>query len=95
MARYIDADNLIHHDIEDINGDVLDVIHAADIDNAPTVDVAPVRHGRWKELDEEGCYSCSVCGNPWIIIDGTPQDNEMYFCPHCGAKMDEEDKTDV
>ena len=58
------------------------------IDSVPTADVAPVRHGRWEELDEEGCYSCSVCGNPWIIIDGTPQDNEMYFCPHYGAKMD-------
>ena len=54
----------------------------------PAADVSPVRHGRWEELDEEGCYSCSVCGNPWIIIDGTPQDNEMYFCPYCGAKMD-------
>ena len=57
-----------------------------------TADVSPVRHGRWEELDEEGCYSCSVCGNPWIIIDGTPQDNEMYFCPHCGAKMGEKER---
>lgn len=88
MPRYIDADSLIHHDIKDIHGDVLDVIHAADIDNAPTADVSPVRHGHWEELDEEGCYCCSACGNPWIIIDGTPQDNDMNFCPNCGAKMD-------
>ena len=58
------------------------------INYAPAADVAPVKHGYWEELDEEGCYSCSACGNPWIIIDGTPQDNEMYFCPNCGAKMD-------
>ena len=54
----------------------------------PSADVSTVRHGHWKELDEEGCYCCSACGNPWIIIDGTPQDNDMNFCPHCGAKMD-------
>ena len=42
MPRCIDADSLIHHDIKDIHGDIYDVIHAADIDNAPTVDVAPV-----------------------------------------------------
>lgn len=42
MPRYIDADDLIHHDIEDIHGDVLDVIYADEIDNAPTADVAPV-----------------------------------------------------
>ena len=61
------------------------------IDRVPVADVEPVKHGYWEELDEEGCYSCSACGNPWIIIDGTPQDNEMYFCPNCGAKMDGDD----
>ncbi len=25
------------------------------INEAPTADVAPVRHGHWEELDEEGC----------------------------------------
>ncbi len=63
------------------------------VDKIPSADVAPVRHGRWEELYEEGCYSCSVCGNSWIIIEGTPKDNEMYFCPNCGAKMDEKEDT--
>lgn len=58
------------------------------INETPAADVAPVRHGYWEELDEEGCYCCSACNNPWIIIDGTPQDNDMNFCPNCGAKMD-------
>lgn len=102
MPRYIDAEKLEQHfeycisEAYNTNGVTEDFeITLKATKNQPTADVAPVRHGRWKELDEEGCYSCSVCGNPWIIIDGTPQDNEMYFCPHCGAKMDEEDKTDV
>lgn len=58
------------------------------INETPAADVAPVRHGRWEELDEEGCYSCSVCGAEWVTIEGTPKENDMDFCPHCGAKMD-------
>ena len=56
-------------------------------------DVAPVRHGRWIEQEqcEESLYSCSACGAEWITIEGTPKENSMDFCPHCGAKMDEED----
>lgn len=73
----------------------LDDVHIAGamnaIDEMPAADVAPVRHGYWEELDEEGCYCCSACDNPWIIIDGTPQDNDMNFCPNCGAKMDEKE----
>ena len=56
----------------------------------PTADVAPVRHGRWIEQCEESFYSCSACGTEWVTIEGTPKENDMDFCPHCGAKMDEE-----
>ena len=51
-------------------------------------DVAPVRHGYWIEQCEESLYSCSACGTEWITIEGTPKENDMDFCPHCGAKMD-------
>lgn len=51
--------------------------------------------GRWVE-SEYSCgdlvYECSVCHEPWTLIDGTPFDNNMLFCPHCGAKMDMEEK---
>lgn len=50
-----------------------------------------VRHGRWIEqegYDGDVCWDCSVCGESWSLIDGTPADNGMDFCPHCGAKMD-------
>lgn len=59
------------------------------IDEIPTADVAPVRHGHWIEQCEEDLYSCSACGTEWITIEGTPKENGMDFCPHCGAKMDE------
>lgn len=45
------------------------------IDNMPTLDYAPVRHGEWIEG-----LKCSECGN----VDWT----KPNFCPYCGAKMD-------
>lgn len=47
--------------------------------------------GEWIDLDDkwgfEGTFKCSACGELWSLIDGTPQDNGMNFCPNCGAKM--------
>ena len=60
----------------------------------PAADVAPVRHGKWKDeadYDGDSMYVCSECGETWTLIDGTPIDNNMYYCPHCGARMDGED----
>lgn len=56
------------------------------IENAPTVDATPVRHGKW--IDRNGAivapfwerYECSECG----VMSG----NNKY-CPNCGARMDE------
>lgn len=59
--------------------------------NLPPADVAPVRHGRWEERDDGfggTYYHCSVCGEDWCTIDGTPAENGMRYCPQCGAKMD-------
>ena len=56
-------------------------------------DVAPVVHAHWIEVED---YSgtvypeCSRCGLVWWLDEGTAEDNEMYYCPKCGAKMDEE-----
>lgn len=60
-------------------------------------DVQPVRHGRWNEespdaLDGDSVYVCSVCGETWTLIEGTPLDNNMHYCPKCGAKMGEEEE---
>lgn len=53
-----------------------------DIDEAPTVDAEPVKHGRWKIIDFAGSVECSVCGEESYSFSN--------YCPHCGAKMDEE-----
>ena len=57
------------------------------IDNQPTVDAEPVKHGRWIEVSDgsgyvgEPCEACSVCG--------MQTDYPSNYCPNCGAKMDE------
>ena len=70
----------------------LDDVHIAGamnaIDEMPAADVVPVSHGYWIEQCEESLYSCSACGTEWVTIEGTPKENGMDFCPHCGAKMD-------
>lgn len=46
--------------------------------------------GKWIEQEDynlDTYYDCSVCGESWCTIDGTPWDNGMNFCPNCGAWM--------
>lgn len=43
----------------------------------------------WIRFDDSDTYSCSECGVIWELDDGTPKDNEMYFCPKCGKRMDD------
>lgn len=62
-------------------------IFGTQIDFAPTLEVEPVKHGRWEWYDltisfsyiNRG-YMCSVCG--------FKQEDETSYCPNCGAKMD-------
>ena len=96
--RLIDADALqklllpISIDLENEYGSLGGAVSGVmrHIDNAPTVDAAPVVHGRWVfEYWKSGyikrCY-CSECGNP-------PKDAYIptNYCDHCGAKMDRKD----
>ena len=60
------------------------------IDNAPTLDLEPVRHGRWEKRTyiifdtERDGYHCTACRTTW--------DTPTPFCPNCGAKMDLEER---
>lgn len=59
---------------------------------APAVDAEPVRHGEWIlnpcNIYNDATWVCSVCGKEWVLLDGTPHDNQMDYCSHCGARMD-------
>ena len=55
---------------------------------APTIDVAPVRHGQWVSVPYKLARVCSVCNRdePYKFAD---IDADVYdYCPNCGAKMD-------
>lgn len=59
------------------------------IDTLPLADVEEVRHGKWERriVEENGVAEmksvCSECGK-------TNKRYEPPYCPHCGAKMDNE-----
>ena len=55
----------------------------------PTADVAPVVHGRWVDngIPDSMLSGCSVCGF-------TCGSSSFFYCPNCGAKMDESDESE-
>ena len=61
------------------------------IQNLPSAE--PVKHGRWIKEDDyeygENAWRCSKCGEPYILIEGTPKQNKYSYCPNCGADMRE------
>ena len=96
--RFIDANNLIEeireercYNCRNLKYMKCDYCSTADyiymIEDMPTADVAPVRHGRWVEKEKYTfgiMYDCSLCENR-ILDTGHP----WHYCPNCGAKMDE------
>ena len=64
---------------------------------APTVDAVPVRHGHWIMNEDDELY-CSVCGyiasldSDEYFYRGKIRFDDSFYCPNCGAKMDEVSK---
>ena len=52
------------------------------IKDATTIDVEPVRHGRW-ERTSDGAARCTACKRKM-----NPSQYGYAFCSLCGAKMD-------
>ena len=89
MTRLIDADALHESiDTETYRHTYIEQIHSI-IDNAPTIDAEPVKHGKWKYYNYSdinnpyvGLYECTVCKQHEYSV--------RKYCPNCGAKMDKE-----
>lgn len=67
------------------------------LDNAPTIEAEPVRHGEWNKSEDDyyglNIYQCSVCHEEWCFeIDDDVKDLNYHYCPNCGAKMDGKEK---
>lgn len=83
--RLIDADALKKHYAwwEDDRQKLFDSI----VDQQPTVDAVPARHGKWIGYAGTVGAECSLCRKWMDVLQGTA---EMNYCPNCGARMDEE-----
>ena len=43
----------------------------------------------WTDMDDDyGGWETS-CGEAFCLVDGTPRENKMHFCPYCGRKLKE------
>lgn len=56
------------------------------IDDAPTVEAEPARHGQWE--DDPYIWKCNVC-KTWLMLE--QGDADMNYCPNRGANMQEEE----
>lgn len=56
-----------------------------EVDNAPTIDAEPVRHGKWIRHRESLVYviECSVCGQKYF---NPVMQSPGIYCSNCGAK---------
>lgn len=67
-----------------------------------TIDTAPVVHAHWmpehpnKRTGKSYSHKCSGCGRT-VYNNRQVSIKELgyVFCPHCGAKMDEEDEDEA
>lgn len=93
--RLIDADALHAYfkaiPYADLTGDELNwVLRIYDaIDNTPTIDAEPVRHGRWIQSKTVPSYhSCSYCKRAHNMPKSCNVYVLPYYCMDCGTKMD-------
>ena len=56
------------------------------INEQPSADVAPVKHGWWIHDDEWWEFICTSCHK------GIGNIKKYKYCPNCGAKMDGEEQ---
>ena len=70
----------------DFAAEVIETVQDEYLQNAPTVDAAPVVHGEWidgRPYVNSRWKVCSVCH-----CTGPDPQGGFAYCPNCGAKMD-------
>lgn len=89
MPRLIDADALPKYTGYALSANEV----AMAVENAPTVDAEPVRHGHWMENNGRYGWYCSQCKKENNYAYDYNENNVIelqdHYCPNCGAKMDE------
>ena len=59
------------------------------VNNAPTVDAVPARHGKWIRTGRPNIYGgteleCNLCKDRVMVQDVSRE----HYCRNCGARMD-------
>lgn len=104
MSRLIDAEALKTKSIELVkelamesgNADVVigNLAIISVIDDVPTIEAEPVRHGKWIEpVPGDGFPYCSICKHEaldkGLFLNSRLMDwHRTTYCPYCGARMD-------
>lgn len=97
---FVDADNLLKK-MQERYDDLVDEYGYYDnftqgyeealllVENATSIDVQEVKHGRWIGMPIDGYCDCkcSICGEFSRIYSHMKKPRQKY-CPVCGAKMD-------
>lgn len=92
--RLIDADALAekaywhgeHPDVGNPFAEGVEAVDVCDIDEAPTIEAAPVQHGRWEWKDFSGDGSLILYCSECLETEGARETSN--YCHNCGAKMD-------
>ena len=100
MAEYIEREEVLSK-AAPVEGCFSDMVSAYDVAMLPAADVAPVRHGSCEVCRGESVIT-QDCDNGYSIEVDAEQSElavwygdqclavfSIYFCPSCGAKMDE------
>ena len=98
MAEYINREAIMkfpirkdHCDKEHANGHFINGIESVleYVENLPSADVAPVRHGRWvdayPDIEPNPMFMYGICSE-CEFEQGISK--YLNYCPNCGAKMD-------
>ena len=44
---------------------------------------------RWRMEDDDSGLWAGDCGAMWTLTGGSPEENEMAYCPQCGRKLEQ------
>ena len=81
MAEYLERETAVMRLMQD----GCSAKNVQSIMELPAADVAPVRHGRWRESGH--LLECQSCGEIYSRLGGNA--GKLWnYCPNCGSRMD-------
>lgn len=66
--------------------DALITICSKKLKNLPSVQ-SEQKTGRWIFMKDCEDWFCSNCKDIFMLLEGTPKDNDYNYCPNCGVFM--------